>query len=255
VKILHFADAHSRDKDIDEASKCLNFIVETAAKEAVDLVVFAGDFFHSQEIKLDSLSAKLAIKTVSRLADIAPVAIVLGTASHDGHAPEILSFARGKHDVFVASYPQQVYLENGFFFDRPAGGKEPDAVISFCPPPTKQFFQSASDISGVDLEIGAAMSGLFAGFGAQAAEHKAPHILIYHGCISGATASNGQQMTGRDILISRDQIALAGVSLCLCGHLHLPQELGEGMFYSGSIYSVDFGEDHEHGFYIHEVAA
>ena len=59
MKLLHFADAHLRDKDIKECEKCLNFIVETAEAESVDLIVFAGDFFHSQELKLDSQSAEL----------------------------------------------------------------------------------------------------------------------------------------------------------------------------------------------------
>ena len=253
MKILHFADVHSRDKDIEEVVKCLNFIVETAEKEKVELIVIAGDIFHSQELKLDSLSAKLAIKTVSRLADIAPVAIVLGTASHDGKAPEILSFARGKYDVHVSSMPEQVYLYQGCFYDHMVGNCQPEAVVSLCPPPHKQFFQSASDISGVDQEIGAAMSGLFAGFGSQAAEYKAPHVLVGHFNVAGSMLSNQQIRTGMDIEIGRDQIALAGAAVVCLGHIHLGQQIGDNIFYSSSLYAANVGEDHPHGFYVHEI--
>ncbi|MEI7672206.1 MAG: hypothetical protein WCK00_08855 [Deltaproteobacteria bacterium] len=259
IKLLHAADLHLRDRDIDEAEKCLGFLVETAETEAVDLVVIAGDIFHSQDIKMDSRSAVLAIKTVSALADIAPVAIILGTSTHDGHAPEILRFARGACPIRVASGPEQIYLQGETFYNQgdPELSSAPEAILSLVPQPTKQFFQTTAGIEGSDQEIGQAMSGLFAGFGASAAEYHpcVPHILVYHGCVSGGKASNNQLMTGRDIEISRDQLAMSGAGLILCGHLHLPQELPGNIFYSGSIYPVDIGENHKHGFWIHKLSA
>ena len=258
IKLLHAADLHLRDRDLEEAEKCIDFLIETAKEEAVDLVVIAGDIFHSQDIKMDSRAAVLAIKTVSALADIAPVAIILGTSSHDGHAPEILRFARGAWPIRVASAPEQIYLQGETFYSRqgdPELSSAPEAIISLIPQPTKQFFQTAAGVEGSDQEIGQAMSGLFAGFGAQAAAYPGvPHILAYHGCVTGGKASNNQLMTGRDIEISRDQLAMSGAGLVLCGHLHLPQELPGNIFYSGSIYPIDIGENHKHGFWIHKLS-
>jgi len=253
MKCLHTADWHLRDADIEEAGKCLDRVVERAGTEEVDLTVIAGDVFDSRDIRMDSNAARLAIKTISALADIAPVAVVLGTPSHDGSAPEILRYAKGKYDVFVASRPQQVYLEDGFFFARPAGGREPECVLTLMPQPTKQFFQTNSDIKTADQEIGAAMSQVFAGFGAMAAEYNTPHILVYHGGISGAKISNGQTLTGQDIEVSIEQLNLTGAHLHLCGHIHLPQQVWATTFYSGSLYAKDWGENHKHGFYVHEL--
>jgi DNA repair exonuclease SbcCD nuclease subunit len=255
MKILHLSDEHIRDRDIDEIETCLSFIVETARAEAPDLIVSAGDLFDSQDVKMGSRSAFAAVDFMSRLADIAPVAIVIGTPSHDGRAPEILRFARGIFPIRVASTPEQVYLFAGEFQPDMRGcNSPPDAILTLIPQPTKQFFQTRAGVEASDLEIGAAMSGLFAGFGAQAAQYPGvPHILVYHGCVSGGQASNGQAMTGRDITVSRDHLALSGASLILCGHLHLPQELPGSVFYSGSIYANNIGEDHEHGFYIHRI--
>ena len=236
MKILHFADAHLRDKDIEEAEKCLNFLIETARSEKVDLIINAGDTFDSQEIKLDSKSARLAIRVVSELADIAPVAIVLGTPSHDGKSPEILRFVKGKYPVHVSCVPEQVMLPGI------------DAVITLIPQPTKQFFQTESGIAESDQEIGNAMSGLFAGFGAKAADLDCPHILVGHFTESGAMLSNGQVRTGVDIEVSLEQIKLARPDLICLGHIHLPQ--GN---YSGSIYANNVGENHKHGFFIHEL--
>lgn len=254
MKMLHAADFHLRDKDIEEEEKSLRFLIETARTEAVDLVVIAGDTFDSQDVKLDSKAAKLAVRSVSELADIAPVAIIIGTNSHDGKAPEILQFAKGIFPVHVSAIPEQVFfIKDGWAFRESGTGYQPQAVISLIPQPTKQYFQTASGIADSDSEIGNAMSGLFMGFGAQAAEFDCPHILVYHGSISGALLSNNQTLTGKDIEISRDQLALSGAHLVLCGHLHLPQELPGNIFYSGSIYANNWGENHKHGFYIHEL--
>lgn len=253
MKILHSADWHLKDSSIDEAEICLTKIIETTASKHVDLIIIAGDIFDSRDIKLDSLAARSAIKTISSLADIAPVAIVTGTPSHDGAAPEILKYARGKHDIFVSSRPQQVYLEDGYFFDRPAGDREPQCIVTLIPQPTKQFFRTSSDIKTSDQEIGAAMSQIFAGFGAMAAEYDAPHFLVYHGEISGATISNGQTLTGQDIQVSIEQLNLCQACINLLGHIHLPQQIGDNTFYAGSIYAKDWGETHRHGFYLHEI--
>jgi len=254
-KILHLADEHLRDKDIDEIDKCLAFIVEKATEENPDLIVSAGDLFDSQDVKMGSRAALAGIGFISALADICPVVVVIGTPSHDGKAPEILRFARGLFPIRVTSKPEQLFFTVGNFEEQ-TQTILPNAVLSIIPQPTKQYFQTSAGIEGSDLEIGAAMSGLFAGFGAGAAEYPGvPHILVYHGCVSGGQASNNQVMTGRDIEVSRDHLSMSGADLILCGHLHLPQERPGNIFYSGSIYANNIGEDHKHGFYIHEVAA
>ena len=98
MKILHFADVHARDKDIEEIEKCLNFIVETAKAESPDIIINSGDTFDSAGIKADSLSAKLIFKTFKELADIAPVAVIIGTPSHDGQVAETLEYIKASPD-------------------------------------------------------------------------------------------------------------------------------------------------------------
>lgn len=241
MKCLHLGDIHARDKDIDEVKKCLGFVLEAAKDEKVDCIINGGDTFDSKDIKLDSLSARLIVKTISEMADICPLFIVKGTESHDGMTPEILAYAKGKHKIHVATMPMQIK------------SLDPDIVVSLLPQPTKQFFQTGSDIATSNEEIGKAMSGLLAGFGAQAADYKCPHILVYHGSISGARLSNSQVLTGMDIEVSVDQLKLSNADLILCDHIHLPQELSDNIFYSGSLYANNWGENHKHGFYIHEI--
>jgi DNA repair exonuclease SbcCD nuclease subunit len=254
MKVLHCADLHIREKDIEEIATCLQYMVDKA--QGVDLIIIAGDTFDSRDIKLDSRAAKLAIKTISALADIASVAVIVGTPSHDGPAPEVLRYARGAHFVPVASVPEQIYLVGGELSRAPGiGNIKPDAILSIVPQPTKQFFNQG-DIQTSNEAIAHGMTGLFAGFGAQAAEFpRIPHLLVGHWNVSGSKLSTGQVLTGQDIDISIDAMGLTNASAHLLGHIHLPQQLGDRTFYSGSPYPLTWGEAEEKGFWIHEFDA
>ena len=261
LRILHFADIHARDNDINEIAKCLDAVFQAAMIDIPDLIVCAGDVFDSQNVKLDSKSAKLIFSFFSQLADIAPVAVVIGTPSHDGTAAEVLRHIKAKYQVWVSPRPEQFLLVisagQGRMFIEPRMLVKDDsvlAVITMVPTPTKQFFNSDSDIKGSDNEIAQAMSAMFAGFGAQASEfHGVPHIVVGHFAMGGAFISETQQLNGLDIEISREQIGYANADLSILGHIHLHQQIGHNIYYSGSIFRKDFGELDDKGFYIHEI--
>jgi len=257
LKVLHLADIHARDKDYGEVKKCLLAIVETAKEEKPDIIVHAGDTIDSQNIKLDSRSTKMIFDIFNQLADIAPVAVVIGTPSHDGHAVEVLKYMKAKYPIWVSEVPEMLYVYEGNIHNFPAGvGKNPDAVISMIPTPTKKFFKNDdAGIEQTDKEIGNAMSALFAGFGSQASKHECPHIMNAHFQVGGAYVSDSQQLkTGIDIEVSKDQLAMANADLLCFGHIHLAQEIMPNAFYSGEIRCMEYRKKpHKTGFYIHEI--
>ncbi len=236
MRILHTADIHPRDKDVEELDKCLSFMVLAAQSEKVDLSIIAGDTFSLEATnKIDSPAFKLIISAVSALADIGPVFIIEGTPSHDGAAPEILQYVKGKYPIHVTTKPEQVYV------------KQHDVVLTLIPTFTKQYFQ------GTDQEIAQAMNAVFAGFGAQASEYDAPHVLVGHWNVAGSKLSTGQTLTGKDVDIPYDAMMLANPDLICLGHIHLPQQIGDRAFYPGSLYPLTWGELEAKGFYIHEL--
>ncbi len=255
MKILHMADIHARDADIEEVERCLHHIVAVAHQHEPDLIINAGDTFDSRAVRLDSQAAKLVFRIFSELADISPVAVITGTPSHDGEAVDVLKHINANHQIWVSKRPEQVCLLDGCFFTFEKFLRDdPEAVLSMVPQPTKQFFSTDSDIKGSDAEIASAMSGIFAGFGAQAAQYyKHPHILIGHFQVGGAMISETQMLVGVDIEIPKDQIALARADLVCLGHIHKSQQMGSNIFYPGSIYRLNWGELDEKGVYIHTV--
>ena len=259
MKILHTGDWHVRDRDISEIEKCLDFLVETARAEIPDIIIHSGDVFDAAGIRADSLSAKLVFKIFKELADIASVVVVIGTPSHDSDTASILQYIKARFPVHVSTRPEQIYLCEGDLNIDPseliAPNQAPiETAISLVPAPTKQFFQTDNDIKGADSEIAQAMSGIFAGFAAQAEAYDCCHILVGHWQVGGAMVSETQIITGIDIEISKDQMALGNFDLVCLGHLHLAQEIKPNIFYSGSIYANNFGELEDKGFYIHTIS-
>jgi Icc-related predicted phosphoesterase len=173
MKVFHSADWHYNDRDHDEIEKCVAAGIARAREEKPDLVVIAGDITDSQNLKLDSRSAKTICRQVSELADIAPVVTILGTPSHDGKSAEILRFVRGKHQIHVSERPEQLFLQGSRLTDCP-GPDEVEAVITQIPTPTKQFFQAETAIEEGDHAISKAMTAILGAFGANASQYQCP---------------------------------------------------------------------------------
>jgi exonuclease SbcD len=252
-KVIHTADFHIDNQNIDEAQKCLEFIIKRTKIEQPDIVMIAGDLFDSRNVKLESPAAMLLFDVITQMANFAPVAIVYGTPSHEGDATATLRYLKAKHPIHVSDKPEQYYMMNDNSFVSNPGGKQPKLIISAIPQPTKQYFKSSSSIDVANQEIASAMTNIFAGFGATAARYKTPHILMGHFSVSGAAINDKRQMIGLDIEISNDQIALTSADLVALGHIHIHQKVGNNGFYSGSIFPTDWGELEDKGFYIHTL--
>lgn len=254
-KTLHFADIHCKDSNLEEIKKCCDCILKTAREENPDLIVNAGDTFDSQSIKLDSEASRYMFLFHSQLTQIAPVVAVLGTPSHDGKAALALEYKNnGNCRIAVSELIEQFILYEGNLYHSGVGiSGKPDAIISTLPAPTKQFFQTQAGIEQADIEIGNAIGAILAGFGATASKFDCPHILVGHFQVGGSYISETQQLTGRDIEVSKDQIELAKADFVCLGHIHYPQQIGENIFYAGSVTTLNWGEMHKHGFYIHET--
>lgn len=254
IKILHTADWHCRGKDLPEINRCLTSLVEVAQDKIPDVIVIAGDIYDSQQVKLDSDTVKLVFLYITKLSEIAPVAIITGTRSHEGNATEVLSHIP---NVYVSKIPEALYLNKSVPF-LSKFSTNPIAILSMVPTPTKQFFEghipSGVSIEETDAALSTELGKIFADFGANTATHNnIPNILVGHFQVKGSYVSETQQLIGRDIEISKDCLIMAQATLVCLGHIHMQQKLWDNCFYSGSLYSTNIGETEQKGFYIHTI--
>lgn len=263
LKILHTADWHIKDSNIDECTRMVNLIVEHAIVKDPDLIILAADLTDRNDVKFDSSTTRLLFRAFYQLSRIAPIAMIGGTYFHDGKIPDIFptAFGTSHHNIKCAcNHPQQLVMEDhrlswlDDFENEQDMFHNPQAVISLIPAPTKQFLKNAGTMKESDTEIAGGMSLIMANMGAVAAKYDCPHIGVGHWSIGGAMVSEKQMMVGRDIEISRTQLGPANFDLLCLGHIHKAQRIGpHPWFYSGSIYSLDAGELDDKGFFLHSL--
>jgi len=248
MKIFHLADIHASAKTLDQVKRCTQFVTEQAAIHQPDLTVIAGDIYDSRDIRLDSDPVRYIFEWVRQLSEYSPVFIVKGTPTHEGNAIKPLNHVGARFPVVVADYPGMFSLSgNGKVGPLIYPDMNVSCLISAMPTPTKQFMQACDD------DLASALTPIFAGFGAQAAQYEVPHIHVGHYCVRGASISENQTMVGKDIEIGRDQIDMANPDIVCLGHIHLSQEVEPGMFYAGSLIKKNHGEADDKGFYIYDL--
>lgn len=103
-------------------------------------------------------------------------------------------------------------------------------------------------------ELTEAAVGYLRGLAAQL-DPALPSVLITHATIAGAVTSTGFSMgyIPDDLGYKIPVEELAPFTYVAAGHIHRPQRIGPNAAYAGSMFPVDFAEDHEHGWWYVEL--
>lgn len=248
MKILHTADWHIgqfNGKDIDGVNgrladilASLDTMIAQAKVIAPDLIVIAGDLYHSERVwAARGLQEVETVKgIIKRLARIAPVVVIRGTPSHDGI--EQINALRGMANVHVSTFPEILKIPTMAGY----------ANIATLPGMDKGFYR-ANNPGDTDenTAIGEQLKIIIAGLAAQCPK---PSILVGHYMIDGAEGSNQSIFSKYEPVVYQD--SLKQFDLCLFGHVHKPQPIGNA-FYSGSIQAINFtDEGQSKGFFVHD---
>jgi exonuclease SbcD len=270
IKILHFADAHidmanygqhdaatGLPQRVVDFLKSLDFIVETAINEKVDLVIFAGDTYRDRS-PAPTFQREWG-KRIMRLSR-AKIATLLLTGNHDVSPSQYRAHAIQEFDTLSPDYIH---------------------VVSSL----KQL--GPEDLDSVPVQVVAipwiTRSGIVASLSAESSNEESPQeliektlndwldltissldpnlptVLTAHASIAGAKFGSEQTVKiGRDVVLPPGLVANPAFDYVALGHIHRYQNLNEGahppVIYPGSIERVDFGEINEgKGFIIAEV--
>lgn len=256
VRILHFADAHIgvtthghvnvngiNDRVLDFL-RAFDYIINHIRKEQIDLVLFAGDMFHTNRPSPSYVSA--VTSRVAQIADVCPIVIIPGNHDQAGNR------------VSAVQYLQEVDLVNVYLSDQPTYWCVPtakgDVYVGALPYP-KLAAYGAADHQELSAMLGDMLSDW------SLVPTNAPRFLLAH--VSIEHADYGRYMSpvlGQDAhLLVEDVIEWDYVAL---GHIHKFQDISKlypehnypPIVYPGSIERIDFGEEHEpRGFVVVEI--
>jgi len=267
MRILHSADLHANKPRWPEVEASINTMRDDGLKNGCDLYVIAGDLADGpmQDSERDCFDA--LCRKLQALADIAPVAIIYGTPSHDAPGSlEVLERLQAENQIIILR-PGVGYLLTAQYGivsipvdDPDARCDEDDRLLLFgVPEPNKKWLLAEAGATGKessDAAVRDAMRALLLGLGGIRRQHSdLPCLLMYHGQVSGARSGTGFGVeSGTGLAVSRDDLAAVGADYYALGDIHEPQQIGDlPAYYPGSIYPKDFGETHKAGCNVVEI--
>lgn len=262
MKILQTGDFHCTADEMDakDIDTAIDQVCAVADAEQVNLVVVAGDVFDCR-LPVDSIGVRCAIRSVSKLASVAPVVVLRGTATHDvGESLKILESIKTEKRLRVVSEPA---VFNG-------NSKSGSKVAFYCMPGMrKRMFAPVASHYGVDMmkTTASELVDLQMKFWSENREQVDDSIMIGHFHVDKKEFAIME--SGYEPLVSCESIArYLNPSLVMLGHIHEPYSDGR-FFHAGSltarnmhdamVYDVDKGkivkDKSSKGFFIHESEA
>ena len=262
-RVLHTADLHfsMKSEKLQEVVRTTDFILQWATDNRPDCIVIAGDLLDHYDGKIgaDSDCFRAAKRFIHIASDIAPVAIVRGTKSHDKNIDGLFDDIRSRFPVHVSSDVDMVALApnavSGVPEFWPAASIHQDGgspLCAFTLVPSLDKAAMLGRIGGDSIKDGnfqfrEAVHDMFSGFGLINSQLQCPTVLITHGMLTGAVFSTGQCAVGEDLEFSLNDLQAAKCDVVMLGHVHKSQSWGT-VAYSGSPGRLNFGEQEEKGF-------
>ncbi|MCK5793103.1 MAG: exonuclease SbcCD subunit D [Anaerolineales bacterium] len=273
VKILHFADAHidmanygRQDPDtglplrVIDFLKSLDEIVDTATREQVDCVIFAGDAYKNRD-PAPTFQREWG-KRIMRLSK-AHIPTILLVGNHDvspsvarAHALEEFSTLDVPH-VLVVDKP--TFLGPAELTQLCAPGKQLDMQLLAVPWVSRSGLMAYLDLQTRDInqlheEMEKRLSNILQKW-LDDADPRLPTILTAHASVEGAVYGRERSvLLGKDFVLPKSMVADPRLDYVAMGHIHKAQDLNKDahppVIYSGSIERVDFGEVRDEKFFI-----
>ena len=214
-----------------------DLVARVAAGLTLSAIVVNGDVRHGADTPAER---NLLAMGVQRLAHIAPVVVNYGNHDRPGDL-DFLAYIAAPFPIIVCATPRAVTTPSGL-------------VLAMLP--WLHRVQPADDVRTYSLDDAAAreratlvttLDALAADADATALATGCPVVFCGHVMLEGAVPGLGQPTkTGREFILSLDDLARVSASAYLLGHVHDPQgwRIGDApVEYSGCPYVSAHGED------------
>ncbi|MGH7850782.1 MAG: metallophosphoesterase family protein, partial [Thermodesulfobacteriota bacterium] len=243
---------------LEDILKCLDHVLETAARESVDLILIAGDVFH-RENPLPAEEIEFARRIRAAGKDGARVVMVLG--NHDYSSSGIGASAV---EIFPALDIEGVTIARkpGVIEVNTKSGSVQIACLPWAGRGALLSREEYKSLSSQELqaEIERKLIAIIRGL-AEKTQPKDPAVLLAHVAARGARLSGTETdtLSISDPVIPVTVLADRAFQYVALGHIHRFQDLNEGdappVVYSGSIERIDFTEEKEKkGFVLGEIS-
>jgi DNA repair exonuclease SbcCD nuclease subunit len=229
-RFSHAGDFHIEDdRYFGDTAHCIDWFVEDGIQQGTNLFVLNGDLTsYKQTIR----ERKFWVDAIIRMAEHAPVLLIAGN-----HGKELendlypLAKVRGKHPVFLCTYPDFIELDH--------------VSIAVFPYPRKEEFVCAAEDGGLAQAFQAKLQEFNQQF-----DHRQDSYRLFFGHfgVTGARVSSGQPLVGRCAEYPLEPLLGLRAQYVGLSHIHLRQQLGPRVWYAGSISRCDYSEVEDKGY-------
>jgi exonuclease SbcC len=236
---------------MENTMRCLDRLVETARAEQPDIILVAGDIFHTARVWSDRAltEVRMAAEYINLLSQFCPIAVLYGTPNHDGEqqfttlqamTPGIIYFTEpGIKTMLTKSGPIQIAglpgFDKGHFRAQYPGlsAEEENKVF------TQQLAQV---VQGLSAQVNPTISS----------------VLMAHHTVVGCELDNGTHVfQANEVVLDAATLDNSNFDLVCLGHIHKAQKVEaciKQVYYAGSIDAFTFNDEgHIKGFWIHDT--
>jgi len=235
LRYLEIPDYHFSKQWADTALLCAKAVEDAAIKNGVDFIAVPGDFFDAPIFASDKGGMKIAQKIMKSWTDVAPVAAIEGTPSHDAIGCyglfDGMNFTLLKPGKVYGYHALEAEFDKPFIDEVPKFTKvKPDCILFGVPELSKSNIQAKLSLSAE--EANAKTVNLFDKYiqefvGPMRLKYKdVPAIGLLHGNVSDSHQENCTDiiMRSSDIVIHTEILEKAGLDRWSLGHIHTPWE-------------------------------
>ena len=246
MKFLHTADWHlgakTNGKDrLPEQKKVLDEILSIVNYESVDCIIIAGDIFNSANPS--SEAEELFFETIEKLSGGGDRFVFVLAGNHDDPVRLTAGLPLAeKHNIALVSDLTKL-RENRFsqsaivrVVETGRGHikiqkNEEIVTIAYLPYPNDVRIKDKSDVEK-DADYADKVKA-WAEIGASAFSNDGANIFVSHLFMVGSKSNNQVIQVGDFLAVGKDKLPKA--DYVALGHMHSPQDLGDGIYYSGAI--------------------
>lgn len=204
---------------------CLEKILKTAKENAVDYVLFAGDFWDAAITNTAASGFPEYVNLVKEIASVSKTVMISGTPTHEPY---------GSLEVFKTC-GVDVFSDVAF-------QSYEDLDLLLLPEPRRSDY-----VKKTSKEIDSLISAKYRKAISNVRKKDKPLVIMYHGDVESAVYQNGFKVSTATA-ISQELLQATWADYIALGHIHSRQELFDNCWYAGSCYPKNMGETHDCSF-------
>lgn len=236
MKLIHTGDIHASKERYPFIKKVFDNFLEKCSSEIVDAILFCGDFWDSTITNTTASHFTDYLDLMEKLSSLTSVIMIYGTPTHEPY---------GSLDVFNYVGCNVIKSYNPTFEEIPLKLRNKIEIVAL-PEPRLSLLQGNLE------EKYKQNKNIYKTFldSRDWAIKNNPRFCMFHNEVVGMKYQNGEEIKQTSLSLTKSYLKQLNCDYYAGGHIHLPQELGDGLKggYCGSAAPVNFGETHNAGY-------